>query len=80
MLFSDIRGYTTISEQLDPEKLTHLLNLYLTDMTNIVFDFRGMLDKYVGDELMAIYGTPLKTTEHALDACKSAIAPAVSGL
>ncbi|HBQ20865.1 MAG: hypothetical protein A2Z91_08435 [Deltaproteobacteria bacterium GWA2_38_16] len=73
VLFSDIRGFTTLSESISPEKLTHLLNIYLTDMTDIVFKYQGMLDKYVGDELMALYGAPLKTESHVLDACQSAI-------
>ena len=73
VLFSDIRGFTTLSETLPPEKLTRLLNLYLTTMTDCVFDHAGMLDKYVGDELMALFGAPLKTEQHALDACLTAL-------
>ncbi|MBI4040398.1 MAG: adenylate/guanylate cyclase domain-containing protein [Deltaproteobacteria bacterium] len=74
VLFSDIRGFTTLSEATDPEKLTHLLNVYLTDMTNIVFESHGMLDKYVGDELMAVFGAPLPTPSHVQNACDAAIA------
>lgn len=73
VLFSDIRGFTTLSETLPPEKLTRLLNLYLTTMTDCVFEHGGMLDKYVGDELMALFGAPLKTEHHALDACMTAL-------
>lgn len=73
VLFSDIRSFTTLSEKTAPDKLTSLLNIYLTEMTNIVFEQRGMLDKYVGDELMAVYGAPLHTDTHPLDACTSAI-------
>jgi len=73
VLFSDIRGFTSISENIEPEKLTKLLNLYLTEMTDIVFRHQGMLDKYVGDELMAVYGAPLKTATHVSDACISAM-------
>lgn len=73
VLFSDIRSFTTLSEKTEPQKLTHLLNLYLTEMTNIVFEQNGMLDKYVGDELMAVYGAPLHTPTHPIDACTSAI-------
>lgn len=73
VLFSDIRNFTSISEKTEPAKLTQLLNTYLTEMTNIVYEHQGMLDKYVGDELMALYGAPLKTPTHAQDACLSAI-------
>ncbi len=73
VLFSDIRNFTSISEKIEPVKLTHLLNTYLTEMTNIVYEHQGMLDKYVGDELMALFGAPLKTPKHPLDACLSAI-------
>jgi len=74
VLFSDIRGFTTISESVgDPEKLTRLLNIYLSKMTQIIFDKGGMLDKYVGDEVMAVYGAPLMTQDHALKACQTAI-------
>jgi adenylate cyclase len=73
VFFSDIAGFTTISEQLDPESLVKLLNKYLTDMTNIIFDNDGMIDKYIGDAIMAIYGAPVATGNHAYQACKSAI-------
>ncbi len=73
VLFSDIRGFTPLSETIPPEKLTRLLNLYLTTMTDCVFDHGGMLDKYVGDELMALFGAPLKTESHVLDACLCAL-------
>jgi adenylate cyclase len=73
VLFSDIRGFTTISEGLKPEDLVHLLNEYLTVMTDIVFKYDGTLDKYMGDALMAIYGAPLDQTDHPLRACYSAL-------
>jgi adenylate cyclase len=56
VLFSDIRGFTTISEGLTPEDLVHLLNEYLTVMTDIVFKYDGTLGKYMRDGVMAIYG------------------------
>jgi adenylate cyclase len=73
VLFSDVAGFTTISEKLPPEKLAHLLNSYLTRMTKIVFDNAGVLDKYIGDAVMAFWGAPLDQKDHALLACRTAI-------
>ena len=73
VLFSDIRGFTTISEGLTPEELVHLLNEYLTVMTDIVFKYDGTLDKYIGDALMAVYGAPLDQPDHPVKACQSAL-------
>ena len=73
VLFSDIRGFTTLSEGLSPEELTDLMNKYLTEMTNIVLANDGVLDKYIGDALMAFWGAPLAQPRHAERACKSAL-------
>jgi adenylate cyclase len=73
VLFSDIRAFTTISEGLSPEDLVHLLNEYLTVMTDIVFKHDGTLDKYMGDAIMAIYGAPLDQPDHPARACHSAL-------
>jgi len=73
VLFSDIRGFTTIAEGLTPEDLVHLLNEYLTVMTDIVFKYGGTLDKYMGDAIMAIYGAPLDLPDHPIKACQSAL-------
>jgi adenylate cyclase len=73
VLFSDIRGFTTISEGLTPEELVHLLNEYLTAMTNVVFKYDGTLDKYMGDAVMAFYGAPLDQPDHPHRACRSAL-------
>ena len=73
VLFSDIRGFTTISEGLSPEDLVHLLNEYLTVMTDVVFKYDGTLDKYMGDAIMAIYGAPLDQQDHSARACHSAL-------
>jgi adenylate cyclase len=73
VLFSDIRGFTTISEKLTPEELVHLLNEYLTAMTNIVFQYDGLLDKYMGDAIMAVFGAPLSQPDHAQRACLTAL-------
>lgn len=72
-LFSDIAGFTTISERLEPEELVALLNEYLTEMTDIVFEYQGMLDKYEGDAIMAVFGAPVEIPEHADLACKAAL-------
>lgn len=73
VLFSDIRGFTSISEALTPEELSNLLNEYLTPMTNLVFDYDGTLDKYMGDAIMAIFGAPVAYEDHARRACFAAI-------
>jgi adenylate cyclase len=73
VMFSDIRGFTTISEKLDAQDLAHFLNLYLSDMTRIVFDRHGTLDKYIGDAVMAFWGAPFEEPGHATHACDSAL-------
>jgi adenylate cyclase len=74
VLFSDIRGFTTISENANPEKIVGLLNLYFTAMSEIIFAHGGTLDKYIGDGLMAIFGAPNATPEDAANAVKTAAA------
>lgn len=73
VMFSDIRGFTTISENLSPEQLAKLINEYLTPMTNIVFTHGGTLDKFIGDALMAVWGAPVEQKDHALRCCKAAV-------
>lgn len=65
VFFSDVRGFTTISERLSPEALAGLLNDYFTPMTDIVLKSSGLLDKYIGDALMAVWGAPLTLQDHA---------------
>jgi adenylate cyclase len=73
VFFSDIRGFTTLSEALSPEELVQLLNEYLTTMTDIVIDYKGTIDKYMGDAIMAFWGAPLPLKEHAYYACIAAL-------
>jgi adenylate cyclase len=73
VFFSDIRGFTTISERLDPKALSDLLNDYLTPMTEIIFANSGTLDKYMGDAIMAFFGAPVHSDQHAAQACRAAL-------
>jgi len=73
LLFSDIAGFTSISEKIDPVHLTTLLNKYLTKMTDIVHFSDGVLDKYIGDAVMAFWNEPVRQADHALRACNTAI-------
>jgi len=65
VLFTDIRGFTTISEKLDATDLSDLMNQYLTPMTRIVHESKGTIDKYIGDAIMAFWGAPLRDSHHA---------------
>ena len=73
IFFSDIRGFTAISEELAPEELVHLLNEYLTEMTSIIIKDQGLVDKYMGDAIMAFWGAPLDQPDHAEIACSSSL-------
>jgi adenylate cyclase len=74
VLFSDIRGFTSFSEKHQPEEVVTQLNEYLGAMTNIVFEYDGTLDKFVGDAVMAFWGAPLDQADHAERACRCALA------
>lgn len=73
VMFSDIRGFTTLSESLDPQELTNFLNEYLTAMTDIILQRNGTVDKYMGDAIMAFWGAPLDDREHAYHCCQTAL-------
>ncbi len=73
VMFSDIRGFTRISEALDPEVLVGFMNQYLTSMTDVVLTEEGTLDKYIGDAIMAFFGAPADQADHPVRACRTAI-------
>ncbi len=73
VLFSDVGGFTSISEQLPPERLTKLLNKYFTAVTDCIMSNGGYLDKYVGDGVMAVWGAPFPDEGHAMKACRAAL-------
>jgi adenylate cyclase len=73
IFFSDLQGFSALSEKLDPQALTGLLNDYLTDMTDIILEEGGTLDKYEGDAIIAFWNAPLGLPDHALRACRAAI-------
>ena len=73
VLFTDIRGFTTIAEGLNPTQLTQMMNEFLTPLTQIIHHNRGTIDKYMGDAIMAFWGAPLKDESHAQHALNAAI-------
>lgn len=73
VFFSDIAGFSTFSENKEPEELVRFLNEYLSAMTQIVFDNKGTLDKYIGDAVMAFWGAPTPLDDHAYHGVKSAL-------
>ena len=74
VLFSDIRGFTTFSEQGQPEEIVQQLNEYFSRMVHVLFEYRGTLDKFVGDAVMALFGAPLEDPKHAEHAVQAALA------
>jgi adenylate cyclase len=73
LMFTDLAGFTSISESLTPEQVSQLLNEHLTAMTSIVMKNRGTVDKFIGDAIMAFWNAPLDDHNHALNACRSAL-------
>jgi adenylate cyclase len=74
VLFSDIRGFTSISEKLEPEQVAEMLQEYLSEMTEVVFQHGGTVDKYIGDCIMALYNVPFADPEHAVNAVRTGLA------
>ena len=75
ILFSDVRGFTGISEHYkdDPQGLTHLMNRFLTPLTNAIIDRKGTIDKYIGDAIMAFWNAPVDDEDHEANACDAAL-------
>ncbi len=74
VILADLRNFTTLSEGLSPTKLTHLINLYLGELTEVILDHGGTLDKYMGDAIMAFFGAPVHDSQNPVHACQAAIA------
>jgi adenylate cyclase len=74
VMFTDVRGFTRISEQFDPHGLTRFMNRFLTPMTDLIRNHRGTIDKYMGDAIMAFWNAPLDVDRHAALACDTALA------
>ena len=72
-MFTDVKGFSTISESLEPEELVKLLNRYLSEMSDIVLQLRGTIDKFEGDAIISFFGAPVPFQDHATRACNAAI-------
>ncbi|NOY07375.1 MAG: CHASE2 domain-containing protein [Spirochaetes bacterium] len=72
-IFTDVRGFSSISEALDPQDLVKLLNAYLSEMSNIILELKGTIDKYEGDAIISFFGAPVELKDHASRACLSAV-------
>ena len=73
VLFCELRGFTTLSRSVDPQLLVSFLNEFMTAMTDIIFRHDGVLDKYIGDEVMAFWNAPQEQPDHAGLACQAAL-------
>lgn len=73
IFFSDIRGFTSLSESLPATEVVEMLNIYFSKMTDVVFEFGGTIDKFIGDAIMCLWGAPIQTKDHALKTVKCAI-------
>ena len=74
VLFADIKGFTAMSANMSPEEVVEVLNLFFTEMVDLVFEYQGTLDKYVGDALMAVFGVPVPLPDAANRAVQCALA------
>lgn len=74
VLYADVRGSTNLAEKTSPEQLVSFINMYLSEMTNVILEYKGTLDKFVGDEVMALFGAPFAQEDHALRAVQAGLA------
>ncbi len=74
VFFSDVRGFTTISEKMEPQELCDLINDILTPVTHVIHEYKGTIDKYIGDAIMAFWGAPLHQDRHAYQSVKAGLA------
>jgi adenylate cyclase len=74
VMFADIRGFTGLSERLEPEQVVDVLNGYLASATDVVFEHQGTVDKFIGDAIMALFGAPVAIQDHALQCVRAAMA------
>jgi adenylate cyclase len=72
-IFTDVKGFSTISEALDSNELVHLLNIYLTEMSDIILDLGGTIDKFEGDAIISFFGAPVEISDHPRRACLAAV-------
>lgn len=72
-MFTDVKGFSSISETLDPEELVRLLNRYLSEMSDIILGLRGTIDKYEGDAIISFFGAPIPFADHPVRACRAAV-------
>jgi adenylate cyclase len=73
VLFSDLGGFTEMSERLEPEEVVSIMTRYMTEMTRVIFKYNGTLDKFIGDAIMAVWGAPAEDEDQALHACMAAL-------
>jgi adenylate cyclase len=73
VLFSDLAGFTEMSERLEPEEVVSVMTRYMTEMTRIIFKYNGTLDKFIGDAIMAVWGAPAEDEDQALPSCMAAL-------
>ena len=72
-MFTDLQGFTTLSDSMDPVKLVRVLNMYLNEMSEVILALGGTIDKFEGDAIMAFFGAPIPMSDHAIKCCKAAL-------